>query len=58
MPDLPSGDVTLLFTDIEGSTQLLRRLGDGYAQVFADHHRLLRKAIAAHDGHEVETQAQ
>jgi hypothetical protein len=33
MPDLPSGTVTLLFTDIEGSTQLLRELGDRYAGV-------------------------
>ncbi|MGI8549880.1 MAG: ATP-binding protein, partial [Dehalococcoidia bacterium] len=56
MTNLPSGTVTLLFTDIEGSTQLLRRLGDGYAQALADHHRILRKAFAAHDGHEVDTQ--
>ena len=38
MPALPSGTVTLLFTDIEGSTQLLHRLGERYAQVLRDHH--------------------
>ncbi|MGI8553876.1 MAG: ATP-binding protein [Dehalococcoidia bacterium] len=56
MPDLPTGAVTLLFTDIEGSTQLLRRLGDRYTQALAEHHRLLRHAFAAHDGHEVDNQ--
>ncbi|MGI8552250.1 MAG: adenylate/guanylate cyclase domain-containing protein, partial [Dehalococcoidia bacterium] len=53
---LPSGAVTLLFTDIEGSTQLLRRLGDRYARVLAGHHRLLRKAFATHSGQEVDNQ--
>jgi len=48
--------LTCLFTDIEGSTAMLRRLGDGYAQVLADHHRLIRDALAAHDGQEVDTQ--
>src|SRR3712207_4764894 len=56
MPALPTGTVTLLFTDIEGSTQLLRRLGDAYAGVLAEHQRLLREAFAAHGGHEVDTQ--
>ncbi len=56
MPELPGGTVTLLFTDIEGSTQLLRRLGDAYAAVLAEHQRLLREAFAAHGGHEVDTQ--
>src|SRR5918997_3488417 len=56
MPALPSGTVTLLFTDIEGSTQLLRRLGDAYAGVLAEHQRLLREAFAAHGGREVDTQ--
>ncbi len=56
MPALPSGTVTLLFTDIEGSTQLLRRLGDAYADTLAAHQRLLREAFAAHGGHEVDTQ--
>src|SRR3712207_8470742 len=56
MPELPQGTVTLLFTDIEGSTQLLRRLGDAYAGVLAEHQRLLRQAFAAHGGREVDTQ--
>ena len=46
-----------MFTDIEGSTALLGRLGDdGYAQVLAGHHALIRSALAAHDGREVDTQ--
>jgi predicted ATPase/class 3 adenylate cyclase len=48
---------TFLFTDIEGSTALLRRLGEGlYGQVLADHHLLIRSGLAAHDGREVDTQ--
>jgi predicted ATPase/class 3 adenylate cyclase len=46
-----------LFTDIEGSTVLLRRLGEGvYAQALADHHALIRSSLAAHDGEEAGTQ--
>src|SRR5580658_8390753 len=49
--------LTFLFTDIEGSTALLRRLGeDVYAQVLAGHHALIRSALAAHDGREMDTQ--
>ena len=49
--------LTFLFTDIEGSTALLRRLGDDvYAQVLAGHHALIRSSLAAHDGREVDTQ--
>jgi class 3 adenylate cyclase len=49
--------LTFLFTDIEGSTALLRRLGEGvYAQVLADHHSLIRSGLAAHSGEEVDTQ--
>ena len=40
--ELPTGTVTFLFTDIEGSTRLLQKLGDGYADVLAEHHRALR----------------
>ena len=48
---------TFLFTDIEGSTALLRRVGQGaYEQVLADHHALIRSALAAHDGREIDTQ--
>jgi class 3 adenylate cyclase len=49
--------LTFLFTDIAGSTVLLRRLGeDDYAQVLAGHHELIRSALAAHHGSEVDTQ--
>ncbi|HEY8170007.1 MAG TPA: adenylate/guanylate cyclase domain-containing protein, partial [Candidatus Limnocylindria bacterium] len=53
-PGLPSGTVTLLFTDIEGSTRLLQRLGDEYAVVLAEHHRLVEAAAAAHGGSRVD----
>ncbi len=57
MPSLPSGTVTFLFTDIEGSTQLLQRLGDRrYAEVLEEHRRLLRAAIQEHGGQEVDSQ--
>ena len=55
-PDLPSGTVAFLFTDIEGSTQLLRALGDDYAGVLEDHHRLLSEAFAASSGRIVDSQ--
>src|SRR5689334_8500462 len=53
---LPTGTVTLLFTDIEGSTRLLRRLGSRYAEVLAECRALLRAAFAQWQGHEVDTQ--
>jgi predicted ATPase/class 3 adenylate cyclase len=56
MTELPSGTVTLLFTDIEGSTRLLERLGDGYLEVLGEHRRLLRAAFARFDGREVATE--
>jgi predicted ATPase/class 3 adenylate cyclase len=56
MHNLPSGTVTFLFTDIEGSTRLLRDLGDAYATVLADHRRLMRAAFAEAGGQEVDTQ--
>src|SRR4029453_480771 len=52
---LPSGTVTLLFTDIEGSTRLLDELGQRYAQVLADHRRTLREVFSRHGGVEVNT---
>jgi predicted ATPase len=55
MPDLPTGTVTLLFTDIEGSTRLLDELGERYADALAGHQRALRKAFQAHGGVEVST---
>ena len=55
--DLPDGSVTFLFTDVEGSTQLLHRLGqNAYAEVLAEHRRVLRDAFARHGGVEVDTQ--
>ena len=49
--------LTFLFTDIEGSTALLGRVGDDdYARMLAGHHALIRSALAAHDGREVDTQ--
>jgi predicted ATPase/class 3 adenylate cyclase len=55
--DLPSGTVTFLFTDIEGSTKLLHRLGsESYAEALAVHRRLLREAFGRHGGIEVDTQ--
>ncbi len=56
MTGLPTGTVTLLFTDIEGSTQLVRRLGPDYEQLLAAHRRVIRDAVATHGGAEVDTQ--
>jgi len=56
MAELPTGTVTLLFTDIEGSTRLLHWLGERYAEVLAEHRRLLREAFQRHGGVEVDTQ--
>ena len=57
MRALPSGTVTFLFTDVEGSTRLLHELGpEAYATVLGEHRRALRAAFAAHDGVEVDTQ--
>src|SRR5213592_3828376 len=53
---LPTGVVTLLFTDVEGSTRLLHSLGDEYGEALQEHRRRLRAAFAEHDGVEVDTQ--
>ena len=45
-----------LFTDIEGSTRLLRELRDRYAELMADYQRLLRQAFEEHEGREIDTQ--
>jgi predicted ATPase len=55
VPDLPTGTVTLAFTDIEGSTRLLAELGEDYTEVLGEHHRLLRTAFGRHGGIEVAT---
>jgi predicted ATPase/class 3 adenylate cyclase len=56
MTDLPSGTVTLLFTDIEGSTRLLQDLGDVYGGLLEAHGRILRAAISAGEGVEMGTE--
>jgi class 3 adenylate cyclase/DNA-binding NarL/FixJ family response regulator len=53
---LPSGIVTFLFTDIEGSTSLLKRLSDRYRDVLEEHHRLLRETCGRFGGVEVDNQ--
>ena len=55
MSSLPSGTVTFVFTDIEESTALLQRLGDGYAGVLAEHRRIVRDAFGG-NGVEIDTQ--
>lgn len=55
--ELPAGNVTVLFTDIEGSTRLIEELDDeGYVRALAEHRRLLRAAFAAYGGVEVDIQ--
>jgi predicted ATPase/class 3 adenylate cyclase len=56
MPDLPSGTVTLLFSDIEGSTRLLARLGSAYAEALDGQRRVLREAWSRHRGVELGTE--
>jgi class 3 adenylate cyclase len=56
MPDLPQGTVTFVFTDIEESTELLKRLGDRYAEVLSLHRRLVREAFTGSGGIEMDTQ--
>jgi predicted ATPase/class 3 adenylate cyclase/DNA-binding XRE family transcriptional regulator len=57
LPTLPSGTVTFLFTDIEGSTRLLQHLGsERYAELQTEHQRVVRAACSAHGGVEVDTQ--
>jgi class 3 adenylate cyclase len=55
--DLCSGTVTFLFTDVEGSTKLLHKLGvAAYAEATAEHREILRRVFSAHAGVEVDTQ--
>ena len=55
--ELPRGDVTFLFTDIEGSTALARRLGDGFTELLETHRALIRGAVEERGGHVVDTRA-
>ena len=52
--ELPIGTLTLLFTDIEGSTRLVHALGEGYEPVLEEHRRLIREAVAEAGGHEID----
>src|SRR5258708_15279443 len=54
--DLPAGTITMLFTDIEGSTHLLQQLGDRYAELLTECRTLLRSAFHTYHGYEVDTQ--
>jgi len=56
MRDLPTGTLTLLFTDIAGSTRLLTYLGERYASMLSECRHILRAAFAQWNGHEVDTQ--
>jgi len=54
---LPSGTLTFLFTDVEGSTRALSELGAArYAEALTEHRRLIREAVTAHGGVEVDSQ--
>lgn len=55
MPELPTGTVTFLFTDIEGSTRLLQKVGNQFAEILKDHSEIMRAAISASSGVEVGT---
>lgn len=53
---LRGGTVTFVFTDIEGSTELVKRLGDRYAEALAEHRRIVRDAFSSRGGQEIDTQ--
>jgi class 3 adenylate cyclase len=54
--ELPTGTVTMLFSDVEGSTRLLAALGDQYGEVLSAQRRLLREAFSRHQGIELGTE--
>jgi class 3 adenylate cyclase len=56
VPELPGGTVTFAFTDIEDSTELLKRLGDDYRDVLTAHRRIVRDTFTGRDGIEIDTQ--
>jgi class 3 adenylate cyclase len=56
MPPLPAGTVTFVFTDMEGSTALLKQLGERYGDVLAQHRRIVRETFGAAGGSEIDTQ--
>ena len=56
MTALPSGTVTFVFSDVEGSTALLKRLDERYAEVIGEHRRIVRETFGARDGVEIDAQ--
>ena len=56
MPELPGGTVTFAFTDVEDSTELLKRLGDDYAELLTAHRKIIRETFSARGGIEIDTQ--
>jgi class 3 adenylate cyclase len=56
MTALPSGTVTFVFSDVQGSTELLKRLGERYGEIIAEHRRIVRETFGAHEGVEIDTQ--
>ena len=56
VPELPRGTVTFAFTDVEDSTELLKRLGDRYADLLTAHRKIIRETFSARDGIEIDTQ--
>ena len=56
MATLPAGTVTFVFSDIEGSTALMKRLGERYTELIAEHRRIVRETFQRHGGVEIDTQ--
>src|SRR5207244_1284104 len=56
MPPLPAGTVTFVFTDVEGSTALLKQLGERYGDVLSQHRRIVRQTFIGAGGSEIDTQ--
>jgi class 3 adenylate cyclase len=56
MVTLPAGTVTFVFSDVEGSTELLKRLGDRYGELLSEHRRIVREVFGTHAGVEIDAQ--
>src|SRR4029077_14524682 len=56
MAQLPAGTVTFVFTDLEGSTTLVKELGERYGEVLSQHRRIVRETFGASGGTEIDTQ--
>ena len=56
MPELPTGTVTFLFTDIEGSTRMIEALGDEFRALQDAHSTIVREAVSQHGGVEIRTE--